>query len=1496
MIFRKNIVKRSITRKISNGIIGFFLSIFFIVAIFFGFSQTSTFRNMLKDEILELSKNSLNGELNIGKVEGTLITHLVLKDISFKKDADTILTAKKIEIALNPFYILVKRIKVTKFEIKDAQFNLLENEDETWNIGNIVKTDSSTILSETSATIVEEKTQKQFPFLFDISNFELSNITFLSKKFQYRGTNNSYDIMNYDDIHITNFNLSIDIVADINENDFQIDISSLSFLPNLNRFKLHNLSGEINVSENFAEVKNITLLTDSSMINFSAKLDSINLFNPLTLSNFKNYPIKLSLDALPFGASDLSSFIEPVDFMHGPISFNFDGEGKFGDFDFSALIEVDRTNINLTGNLTKLHTPEHLFVKAQFTNSQVDYSEVNSFLSGLELPKYPNLFVEDININYAGEPLKFNTSGSASVDSGELTFSAFMNLYPELIEYDYKIDAENVNLNSTLGIVSNLNAKGSLSGKGFDPEESNSNMDFIIKNSIVEGHNIDSVNVKLQTVDKMIDLIVFSKIDSMLSEVSGKLDLASTEKPIYNLRGKIGNLNIANLVEDTTLTSSLNFNFDVNGHSLDLDETEGEFILHFFDSQIGSNHFDSIHFDINLSKIDSTRLISFSSDILDFNITGDFAIAETFNLLSYQSKKIGYAISEKLEEMNPVEIDIDTTHILTELILEKDYLQNELYLDYDFNFKDFKLIAALLNRDKVEISGKGYGYVENDLDNFSISTTLDLDWLFLFKGKEVFYISGVESNIDIGVDNHKYSFDNIFGSLSFVSEEMVSDININNISSDLVFNQSKAFLNIEGNIDNDIDVGLEGFIEFKDSTESINISNLFFSYKDYLWKNSDSIIIKNTPSLFNISNFNLFNNNSSLTINGIISEKLNQDLQLEIKNANGAILANRLFGADIDETNSNINLTAKIKGTTEIPIYDLDFSIENLIINKNSLGSLYGEIKYEDFNLFTNIEFIDTLNNSGEKLLTLNGNIPINFSSANNESMSESNKTMDLELITNNFNIASFGDAIPTIKNPTGLINSDINITGKLSDMNYSGYLSLKNAKFTSALTNLDYAVSLNLLFENKKIRLGNTYIKNIEKTHFPGRMVLSGEILTDGLSLKSINIDMNGKIALLSPFSRETSPNFYGDLEIETENKWNYKYENEKSSISGNVVLGEVNLHYIPSTSSYSVTSSDFKYIFVNDSSKSELQKLKYEKLLSAISVKKGEENETTIPSNFDLDITIKAPDIAKLSVVLSKTLNQKLLADISGELRIRNINNQFTSLGQFDILPSSMFTFYKTFSAEGNIKFTDDIANPMINLTSTYIADYINPRNREAEPERTAVKIKINDSVNSLLENLASGKKPLDMKIYTGVQNIDYDIPNQQYNDRDAMYFILFGTFSTDSENANLAASAGMSVASSVVTTMLNAQLGDFVNNVNINTTGDQTRYNISGRVQKVRYTIGGTMQEISDWSQANAKLEYLFSPQFIIRAERKNPVISSSAENEKISEFGIMYRFSF
>ncbi len=1490
MIFKKNRVERTLSRKIGNSIIGFFVAIFFTIALVFAFSQTSTFRNALRDKIVELTNNSLNGKLNIGKVDGTLITHLVLRDVTLEKDLDTFFVAKKIEFALNPFYILAKRIKVTRVSISDVNLAILETSPNKWNISDIAKIDTTSKLATTD-TVQQNSKIDNFPFVFEVSDLSLKNISFRLKRNKYLALHKKYATMNYDDIEIDNLDLKLSLFANLNKMEFFANISRLTLTPNLSKFALQNLSGKVHLTPSYTEIKDLEIITDSSNINFSTRFDDFNVFGNIDPKNFKNYPIILDLTAHPFNMCDLNSFIEPTNFMHGAPDFTFKGKGKYGNLDFESTLKLKTTSINMRGNIVNLQNPLHLYTKAEFYDSDILYSELDSFLGDLELPKYPNLLVEDINLTYKGEPLKFRADGTAAIGNGNFSINTFMDMRKELTDYDYQLTTHNLNLKTLLGIESKLNTKGKLKGSGFDPEKSTSQMAFVITDSHIAGHQIDTANIKLHTIDKLIDLSVFSRLDGMQNEISGKLDLATADKPIYNLQGNFKNLDLFDFTQDTTLNSSLNFTFEANGQSLDLDKTEGGFKLNFIDSRIGSNNFDSINFNIDLSKLDDTRLISFKSDILDFNITGDFSLNETLDLLGYQSQKLNYAISQKLNEINPLVFSADTSHTLELLTRNKKYSQKDIYLDYDFNFKDFKLIAALLNRDKVEISGKGYGYLENDSDNFTISTTVDLDWLFLFKGKEVFYVSDVESSFDIGADNHKYSFDNIFSTFSLTSEEMVSALNINNIKADVIFNQSQAFVNIEANVDDKLDAGIEGYFSFSDSTESIKISNLLFAYNNYTWQNRDSIYLSNSPTKFEINNFNLFNGKSKLSINGSIINKLNQNINLVLSNVDGGILANKFL--DSEDANSNINITAQILGTTLHPIYNIDFSMDDFKLKDNYIGSLFGKMSYKNKNIATDIEFINKTNNN-KKLLTLSGNIPIDMDM---EQTTDNRPLADLalNLKTYDFNLSAFGDAIPTILNPSGIVNSDISVNGKLNDFNLSGYFSAKYCRFTSEISNLDYITDLNLVFNKKNIQLQDSFIKNNGKTKFPGRIDFTGEIDLDGYSVSLANIFMNGNIALLSPNSKASLPYFYGDLLIKSDKPWHYQIKDGKQSFTGNMILEEASLDFIPPESSYSVTNSDFRYIFIDNNLATELQKEKQSKLLSALLIKKTGSKLDNTTTDFDLDLKISSPKISKLSVVLSKALNQKLLADFTGELKIKNHNNKLTSQGQFDVLPGSMFIFYKTFSAEGSIKFSDDLINPIVNITSTYIADYTNPRNDDAEPIKTAVKIKIDGPAMSVLENMASGKKPLNMQVYTGAQNIDYDVPNQQYNNLDAMYFVLLGKFSSDIENASIAKSAGYSMLGSAITSGLNAHLGNFINNVNFNQTGKQTRINVSGRASEFRYTIGGAIERL-DWSEANAKFEYLFNPQFIIRFERKDPVISSSSKSQKVHELGAMYRFTF
>ncbi|MEN8192248.1 MAG: hypothetical protein ABFS12_05495 [Bacteroidota bacterium] len=1498
MIFKKNNVKRSVPRKIGNGIIYFFLGLFVLIILFFGFSQTSTFRNIVRNKILEYTQETFSADFNLGSIEGTIITSLVLNDVSLVDDGDTIFTAKNISLGINPFPLLIQELNFTTFQIYEMDVDLIKEKSGEWNIAKIIRTDSLESSYEVDTLLEQGEPQGEFPFNIKINNLTFANANINLRKYSYKGSNNKYETINFDDLSIKQFNLQASAYADINSREFALTVDSLFFNPNLNNFNLLNLSGNFQLSEEYVEAKDLSIITDYSSLNLSARLDSLNLFGDIDLADFKDYPLFLKFRASPFRGSDLSSFLDAVDFMRGDIELDLEAEGSFGNFNHKANLKFERTDISMEGSLQNLHTPKKLYINANFTNSTVAYWEVDKFLKGLELPSYPDLVVENLNLQYSGEPLKFKAAGDGRIDDGNITFEAFMDMYPDLIEYDYKFTTNNINLNSTIGIPSNVNSSCQFKGKGFNPSESTSEMDLHVYNSFMDKYFFDSLDTKLLTTDQFIELEVEAEVNKVGTFVTGFLDLAESDNPIYNLQGGFKNLDLAQITEDSSLTSSLNFEFSFNGHSLDINETEGTFHLNFIDSRIGENEFDSIKFKLDMELDNEMRSISLQSDLLDFNLNGEYNLEDAYKLFNHQVTKINYSIGNKLEELNPLDHDEIDFVTFNELHRNEYLVEKELYLDYDFEFKDFRIIAVLLGRDEISISGLGDGYIENDSSNFSMSTNVDIDYLFLFKDRDVFFISDVGGSINIGVDNHSYSFDNIFGSLSFDSKRIVSGVNMDNLSADFVFNESRIYYNISGDIDENINTKLNGNVTIIDSIETITVDNFGVFYQDFSLENHQPLILTNSPQQFTIDEFMLYNNDSELMIDGVVNSDFSQDIKIQVRNLYGGLLGKYLFGFENSDDEFTVNLYSELSGTTIYPIITVDLAGEDIIINDKNLGSLYLDLNYQDKNLATQILFTDSTRNTSKPLLTMKGDIPIYLGLDPDNNQVDSTKNIGLKFITKDFNIASLGRLIPTLADQRGLLNSEVNISGSLSDLNYDGYMNLKNSTFTADVTNLDYGLDFEMNFNQNKIDVRNITLKNIGNSKYSGTMIAHGEIITEGVGIKYIDFTMDGDIALLSQASQETSRNLFGDLYIGTDKSLHYQYKNNRSKLSGTIDIKEANLNFVPTQSSYSVSGTDFKYVFVIDSSTFDKERKKYEKLLTALSLKYEDDEETsTIPKNFDLDLIIRSDNISKISIVLSKALNQKLIADVYGSLKIENEGDKLLAHGQFDILPSSMLTFYKTFQTEGNIKFTSDLSDPMINITASYKADYVNKRVQDAEPIITAVKIKINDKVSTLEKSIATGEDPIEMKIYMGQRNIDQDVASNQYNNLDAIYFILFGSFTSDVDNTDLANNAAMSVIGSTLTTMLNANFGDLVNNVNLNQSGDQTRINISGRVQKVRYTIGGTQEVFSDLSQANARVEYLVNPKLILRAERKDPVISSSSgNNDKISEFGIKYRFTF
>jgi hypothetical protein len=56
-----------------------FVGIFMLLMIFFGISQTSFFKNWLRDTVVQIVNDEIHGKLSIGEIDGTIFTSLIIK-------------------------------------------------------------------------------------------------------------------------------------------------------------------------------------------------------------------------------------------------------------------------------------------------------------------------------------------------------------------------------------------------------------------------------------------------------------------------------------------------------------------------------------------------------------------------------------------------------------------------------------------------------------------------------------------------------------------------------------------------------------------------------------------------------------------------------------------------------------------------------------------------------------------------------------------------------------------------------------------------------------------------------------------------------------------------------------------------------------------------------------------------------------------------------------------------------------------------------------------------------------------------------------------------------------------------------------------------------------------------------------------------------------------------------------------------------------------------
>ncbi|MDR3611128.1 MAG: hypothetical protein P4L27_11240, partial [Ignavibacteriaceae bacterium] len=1050
--------KRTLFQKIVNVFLYTGIGLFIIILLIFGASQTSTFREYLRKKVIEEVNQNLYGTVYINKIDGTIFTSLILRKTILNVGKDTILNAGRIELRTSPLQLLLKKIKVRKFEITNANISLIADSTGTLNISKLLppsKPDTS---------------KSTFPFKIEINNFNLANINFNFQRYDYIGSRAIYDSLNMKDLRVENLNIKLNALADIKNNDYELDLTELSLKPNLNNFAINKLSGQFAVNKKEIFANNLSIETLNSEVLLKIKVD-YNLFDKK--NDFTKSRIDLNINSDKFNFKDVSPFVPSLSLFNEALAIKIKCDGTFKELTLNQIdIKFLNSHLETKGVVKNLDHPKQMFVNARFKDTYLNQSDIHKLLPRLNLPVYEKLGVLKIDtLTFVGSPLKFQSLLSLRTDKGRLNFDANLNFEESQMKYDVKFGTYGLDVSPFINLVSNLNCRGTIKGSGIKPNEMNAELSLNADGSTINSNRIDNFGLTAQAYNKNINYDLNFIADSTSIDLNGNFNFTDKQAVSYKLKGDINKLDLFKIVKDSSLISSLNFTLDAEGDGFNQDSLNLYLTLFLKNSTINGIFIDSTRAIADIRKNQGNgRVINLISDLADITISGDFTIAGIVTALSKEINLISNVSKDKIQEILPPNspLPLRTEIITTQLKKNKSKpaVGNTTSMKYLIEFKDFALLSLFLGHAQIEINGEMSGELRDTKDSTCFSYSTSIDYIKYHNNDDVFFLSKLNLDINVANDHKVEKLENLLASLHLRTDRVFAGADIQDILLDINLKNKIANFKFYSAVENSY-VKLNGDIDISTNIAKMLFDTLDLNYKGFVLRNKQKTEIDYAKNDINFKNFTLFRDSSELNINGTLSRYYYQNLNVSLLNFKGSDIAANLAGLNQENVpEANINCKMNITGIFTNPIIKCTFNMDSITYKKSNFGSIIGGLNYLNKSLALDFKFISQKLNANEAALELNGNIPIDLAFSGTTDRIDKNNQLYIKLTAANFNLGAFGDLLPLVKRLQGTLKSTFEITGTLNDLKPNGYIDLSKVSFVGENNNLEYNAEMKVTIQ----------------------------------------------------------------------------------------------------------------------------------------------------------------------------------------------------------------------------------------------------------------------------------------------------------------------------------------------------------------------------------------------------------------------------------------------
>ncbi|HLP17511.1 MAG TPA: hypothetical protein VK470_14700, partial [Bacteroidota bacterium] len=688
-----------------------------LIVLVFGvavFTQTQTFKDLLKASLYKIVDNSLSATAYIGDIHGNIITGFQIDSVALYVNNTPFVESGSISIRYDPLPLYDKKVNIVSLELENPTITLVRFSDSTWNVNRLVKKRSAPDSTPSAWMVIAKH------FVVRNARFRMIDSVRLAE----RSVSDSLSRRTLDYANLDLRSVNIDLSGTYSERDQFVTVHNISFESPREQFRLDRFSAQITHTPVQATVSSFMLQTPYSHIELNANASGIDVFDIGSMRELEHIPVEARIQSSTIASRDIQTFLPALSFLEGTVYLDAHAKGKFSSIDISRLdCSFNRSVLHLKGTLSNLHRPRDLFINAESQKSMIMPSDVVALMPYFSIPDYSDAGMSVLDCTFRGKPLEFKAAGTLQTERGTIAVDGAMNLTGDVMTYAASVTGRGVDLKVVTGaedLRSRLNFSARIEGEGSSIAELKTKLTVTADSSVVRDIPVSRFSGSFAAADRVIngDWTITSPRGIMNAE--GALDFTNPGDPAYKVTGTARAVDLASVFKDPYYSSAISFRFTAEADRFSFLEANAHIGIDFTNSAFGAYLFDSSNVTLETRQFDDGKSLEVSSPVADVFIKGRFTLSAVAAAVkahalgiekayNEQRRLFGYAYGDSLKIESPT----------TSRTAASDTHHEPFSIEYSAVIKDLKPLVILFRTTPMSVQGTMDGSIAGDADTLS---------------------------------------------------------------------------------------------------------------------------------------------------------------------------------------------------------------------------------------------------------------------------------------------------------------------------------------------------------------------------------------------------------------------------------------------------------------------------------------------------------------------------------------------------------------------------------------------------------------------------------------------------------------------------------------------------------------------------------------------------------------------------------------------------------